>query len=288
MEKFLIFDSNSLIHRAFHALPALNDKQGRPTQAVYGFFSMFLKSVNEFKPKYIAACFDVKGKNFRHEQYADYKAHRQKAPDELYGQIQPVKDILNVFNVSVLAEQGLEADDLIASLTEKVKDRVEVIIVSGDMDNTQLIEKNVKVYGLGKGFKETILFDEARTIERFGVKPSQIVDYKALAGDSSDNIPGGKGIGPKAAQTLIEKYGGVKEMFRQIEEGEAWDMPDKTKTLVLSNKELILTSYDLALMKRDAFKEINLQDFSWKEYKKEDLEKIFKEYSFYSLINRLP
>lgn len=285
----LVIDSNSLIHRAYHALPPLTLKNGETIHAVYGFFSMFLKAVSDYSPMYIAPCFDVAGKNFRHAKYEAYKAHRKRAPDDLYKQIEVVKDVLNCFGIKSFFKTGFEADDLIASIVKKATSQVnKIVILSGDLDNTQLINDQVSVCGLGKGFKETVIFDAKATQEHFGVRPDQVVDYKSLAGDSSDNIPGGKGIGPKLAITLLEQYGHVPDLFDQIEKGLAWDLNEKTKDLLLNNKEIILLSYQLAKANDQALEDFDLKTCAWDKYDKSLVEKKFKELLFFSLVNRLP
>lgn len=287
--RLIILDSNSLIHRSFHALPPLTLKNGEQVQAVYGYFAMFLKAIKELDPEFVLACFDVAGKNFRHEAYKEYKANRAKAPDELYAQIPHVKKILECFNVPILGIQGYEADDLIATLAKQAEAQgCEVFIVSGDLDNTQSVNDKIKVYGLGgKSIKDTLIYDQEKVRERFGVNPDQVVDYKALVGDSSDNIPGGKGIGPKFAQELLNQYRGIKEIYAMIGSGEAWDMNEKTKTALLKNKELIEMSYELALARLDAPVSFEKEKSQWGKYDKAQVEQLLREYMFFSLINRL-
>lgn len=289
-KSLIILDSNSVIHRAFHALPPLSNKKGVMLQAVYGFTTIFLKAIRDLNPGYIAACFDFPAKNFRHEQYDGYKAKRQKAPDELYSQFPLVKELLNGFGVKIFERQGFEADDLIATIAVAgaKASKIPIFIVSGDLDNTQLVSDQIKIYGWGKGVKDMVIYDEAKVKERFGVPPAQIIDYKALVGDTSDNIPGGKGIGPKLALQLLTEYRGVHDVFAKIESGEAWDMNQKTKDLVLKNKDLILMSYKLATARTDALSDFSLDLCQWQSYNKEAVIKIFNEFDFSSLINRLP
>ena len=215
-EKLLIIDSNALIHRAFHALPPLSDSQGRPTNAVYGFTTIFLKAVKDLKPDYVAACFDRKEKTFRHEEYVEYKATRVKAPDELYEQIPLVKEVVRSFDVPVFELAGYEADDLIGTVaTLKSVDRpdIETIILTGDQDCLQLVDYNTKVLSPHKGLSETILYGEQEVKEKFGgLMPKQLIDYKGLRGDTSDNIPGVKGIGEKGAIDLLLNFGSLEEV----------------------------------------------------------------------------
>ncbi|MEK7503453.1 MAG: PIN domain-containing protein, partial [Patescibacteria group bacterium] len=162
-KRLIIIDSNSVIHRAFHALPPLTTKKGEVVGAVYGFLLVFLKAIKEFRPDFVAACFDVKGPTFRHEKYEQYKAKRPKAPPELYLQIPMVKDVLKNFGVTVYEKQGFEGDDLIGTIAKLSP--IETIIISGDSDNFQLVDSKTKVYSLRKGVKDTVLYDEALVVE---------------------------------------------------------------------------------------------------------------------------
>ncbi len=284
---FVIFDCNSLIHRSFHALPPLSTSNGEVVNAVYGFFMMFLKAVADFKPEYVAACFDFPAKNFRHEKFAEYKAKRVRAPDELYSQIPKVKEALEAFGIKVFQKQGVEADDLIASIASNIKG-FNKIIVSGDLDNTQLVDDETVIYTSGRQIKDTLVYDREKVFARFGVYPEMILDYKALVGDSSDNIPGGKGIGPKKALELLRAHGGIKKIFENIESGQAWDMSQKNKDLLMQNKDLIIMSYFLAETKKDCLPEFDLEQCAWSHFNREAAEATLKKYEFFSLINRLP
>ena len=285
-EKFLVIDANSLIHRGYHALPPLSNSKGQPLNGVYGFFMIFLKAINIFKPKYVCACFDFPAKNFRHDDYADYKAKRKKAPDDLYLQIPLVKDALKNMGIKIYEQQGFEADDLIATAVVQSQE-LQRIILSGDMDNAQLVKDDVQIYGWGKNIKDNIIYDSKRVFDHFKVNPEQVVDYKALVGDASDNIPGGEGIGKKTAVELLSKYKGVHEIFEQIESGNAWDMQEKMKAKLLATKDRIFLSYKLALTKTDVFK-LDVSECLWDSYDRNAAKQIFLEFEFKSLIDRLP
>jgi DNA polymerase-1 len=212
--KFVIIDSNALIHRAFHALPPMTTKDGRLVNAVYGFTSVLLKVIKDFKPQYVAAAFDVAAKTFRHTDYAEYKATRVKAAQELYDQIPLVKEVLRALNIKVFEKPGYEADDVIGTLTirdEVDKPNVESIVVTGDMDELQLVDANTKVYRLQKGMSDSLLYDTKLVKEKFGFTPAQVPDYTALAGDSSDNIPGAPGIGLKGAANILNKFANLEQ-----------------------------------------------------------------------------
>ncbi len=294
--KLVIIDGNALVHRAYHALPPLTTKKGELVNAVYGFLLVFLKTLKELKPDYITACFDFPAPSFRQKKFAGYKAKRVKAPEDLYAQIPKIKEILKSFNVSIFEKQEFEADDLIATIAKEAQEQfrqlaepeIEIYILTGDLDALQLVNKNVKVYTLGKGIKETVIYDEEKVKERFGILPKQVVDFKALAGDPSDNIPGAAGIGKKRAAELLQEYGSVDELYKTIEKGEAWDLKPKVKELLLDYKDQVFLSYDLAKARMDAPVDFNLEKCQWKDYNKEKMIELLKEYNFYSLTERLP
>ncbi|MBI2459562.1 MAG: hypothetical protein HYV53_03360 [Parcubacteria group bacterium] len=206
-KKFMIIDGNALIHRSFHALPPLTTKTGEMVNAVYGFTAVLLKALREFKPDYVALTLDRKEKTFRHERFAGYKATRVKAPDELYAQIPRIKEIARVFNIPIFELAGFEADDLIGTLANKVDDAVEKIIVTGDMDTLQLVNDHTKVFTIKRGLTDSMIYDSGAVKVRYGLSPEQMIDFKALRGDPSDNIPGVKGIGEKTAVELLQEFG---------------------------------------------------------------------------------
>ena len=296
--KLIIIDSNALVHRAYHALPPLTTKKGELVNAVYGFLLVFLKTLKDLKPDFIAATFDFPAPSFRQKKFAAYKAKRIKAPEELYSQIPKIKEILKSFNVPIFEKQGFEADDLIATIAkmaqkEQVLPEIEIYILTGDLDALQLVNKNVKVYTLGKGIKEEVIYNEEKVKERFGILPKQVVDFKALAGDPSDNIPGAAGIGKKRAAELLQEYGSITNLYKAIEKAEAWDLKPKIKELLLDYKDQVFLSYDLARARTDAAIDFSLEQCCWKppsfEPKREEkIIEILKEYNFYSLTDRLP
>ncbi len=280
--RLIIFDSNSVIHRAFHALPPLTTKRGEVVGAVYGFLLVFLKAIKEFQPDFVAACFDVKGPTFRHEKYAQYKAQRPKAPLELYLQIPMVKDVLKNFGVPVYEKQGFEGDDLIGTIAKLSP--IETIIISGDSDNLQLIDDKIKVYTLRKGVKDTVLYDTALVVEKYhGLKPKQLIDYRALRGDPTDNIPGVKGVGEKTATDLLQKFGTLENIYQKLDE-----LKPKTKELLVQFKEDALISKDLATIIQDVSMDFNLDDCRWSNYDKEKATQSMETFGFHSLIPRLP
>lgn len=289
-KRLIIFDSNSVIHRAFHALPPLTTKKGEVVGAVYGFSLVFLKAIKEFQPDFVAACFDVKGPTFRHKKYPQYKAQRPKAPDELYAQIPIVKEVLKSFGVPVYEKQGFEGDDLIGTIAKVAPQKqglpeLETIIVSGDSDNFQMVDSKTKVYALRKGVKDTVLYDEALVSEKYGgLTPKQLIDYRALRGDPTDNIPGVKGVGEKTATALIQKFGSIENLYQNIDEVEK----PKLKQILLEHKQDAFDSKELSVIYQDVPIDFNLQDTRWSNYDKEKATQILQDFGFLSLIPRLP
>lgn len=284
-ENFVIIDSNSVIHRAFHALPPLTSKDGKVVNAVYGFLLVLFKLIKELKPKYLVACFDLPEPTFRKQAFAEYKAHRKKAPDELYDQIPMVKEVLRKFNVPIFEKAGYEGDDLIGTLAQKSKKNN--IVVSGDLDNLQLINQNTFVYYLNKGVKNALLYDEKAVGEKYeGLSPKQLVDLKGLRGDASDNIPGVKGIGEKTALKLIKEFGSIESLYLKLEKGEV-DLPQKIKEKLFNDKEKAFLSRSLGEIKKDVPVEINLKDCEWGGYDKKEVVNMLKDFGFNSLIKNI-
>jgi DNA polymerase-1 len=283
----LIIDSNSVIHRAYHALPPLTTKKGELVNAVYGFLLVFLKAIKEFQPLYVAACFDVKGPTFRHKKFKEYKAKRPKAPEELYLQIPKVKEILRAFDVPIFEKEGFEADDIIGTVA--FLSPIETIILSGDADAFQLVDSKTKVFALRKGIKDTVLYDEQLTKEKFeGLRPEQILDHKALRGDPSDNIPGVKGIGEKTATELILEFGDIGNLYKEVEENstKAKNLKPRIKELLLKYKEQAFLSRDLAKIENQAPIDFNLEKCRFGNYDKEKIINLFEDLGFHSLITR--
>jgi DNA polymerase-1 len=214
--RFVIIDGNAILHRAWHAMPPLTTKDGRVVSAAYGFTVMLMKVMKDLKPTHLAVTFDLPGGTFRHEEFAAYKAHRVEQPDELYAQIPMVKEVLAAYGVPVYEMPGYEADDVIGTLTKLAPKSAETIVVTGDLDTLQLVDGRTKVYTQRKGMSDIVVYDEAAVKERFGLAPSQLIDYKAMRGDSSDNLPGLKGIGEKGASELLQKYGSIEGIYDAV------------------------------------------------------------------------
>lgn len=289
-KRLIIIDSNSLLHRAFHALPPLTNKSGEQTGAVYGFLLILFKAIKDLRANYIVACFDTKAPTFRHEKFVEYKAHRPKTPNEILLQLPKIKEILEKLKIPIFAREGFEADDLIATIATTAKnqsDNLEVYILSGDLDNLQLVDKITKIYTLGKGIKNTVIYDEDRIIGRFGVKPLQMIDFKALSGDPADNISGVPGIGKKIAAELIQKFDSVKNLYSEISQGMA-NIKPRIRDLLIDNKKTALLSLELVEMKKDVNIDFLLQNCEFGKFDLKEVQDKLKAFDFNSLINRLP
>lgn len=280
----MIIDGNALIHRSFHALPPLTTKTGEIVNAVYGFTAVLIKALREFKPEYVALTLDRKEKTFRHEQFKDYKATRVKAPDELYAQIPRVKEIARSFNIPIYELAGFEADDLIGTLANKVDGEVEKIIVTGDMDTMQLINDHTKVFTMKRGLTDSMVYDGKAVRERYGLEPDQMIDFKALRGDPSDNIPGVKGIGEKTATELLQKFKTLDGVYKNIDSGK---IRDRVRGLLVQYKDNAFMSKDLATIKCDVKIEFDLTEARFGQFDREKLAKLFNELDFRSLLPRL-
>lgn len=219
MKTLLLIDANSIIHRSFHALPPFTTPDGRPSGAIYGIASILLKLWREERPDYAAALFDRPEPTFRDKIYAEYKAQRPPAASELISQIIEAHKLFDAFSIKTFEKPGFEADDLIATLAEKFKKEndLRVVILTGDRDTLQLVQNDqVVVRTFNKGVSDTTIYDENAVKEKYGLAPSQMVDYKALVGDPSDNIKGVPGVGPKTALELLKKFGTVKKMYENL------------------------------------------------------------------------
>jgi len=295
-KRLIIIDSNSIIHRAYHALPPLTTKKGELVNAVYGFLLVFFKAIREFQPDFIAATFDYPAPTFRHKKYKEYKAKRPPAPEELYQQIPKVKETLESFNVPIFEKEGFEADDIIGTIAHlapkrQVLPKIETIILSGDLDTLQLVNPRTKVYSLRRGVKDVVLYDEKQVQEKFqGLVPEQLLDFKALRGDPSDNIPGVTSIGEKTAIKLLLEFGSLENLYKEIEikSERAKKLKPKLKETLLKYKEQAFLSKSLAQIKKDVPIDFNLKKCRWGEYDTGKVTKILKNLEFYSLIGKLP
>ena len=271
MEKIIIIDSNSVIHRAFHALPPLKNKKGEVVNAVYGYLTFLFKAIRELEPDYIAACFDVSKCTFRREMFEEYKAKRQKAPDELYSQIPLVKEVLRKFNIAIFEKEGYEGDDLIGTISKKENGNLEKLILSGDLDNLQLINENVKVVFLGNKVNALNIYNIKKVEEKYELHPDQIVDFKALRGDASDNIPGVSGIGEKTAISLLKEFGDLENIYNNIDL-----IKGKIKEKLIEEKEKAYLSKELARILTNVEFEFDINKCKWGDFEKEEVLKCLR------------
>ncbi len=291
-KRLIIIDSNSIIHRAFHALPPLTTKKGEIVGAVYGFLLVFFRAIKEFQPDYFVATFDFPAPTFRHKRYKEYKAKRPPTPKELSQQIPKIKEILKSFNISIFEKQGFEADDIIGTLASQanLKTDVETIIFTGDKDVLQLINEKTKVHLLRRGVKDIVLYDEGLVKEKEGLEPKQLLDFKALRGDPSDNILGVSGIGEKTAIELILKFGNLDNLYKELREKseKAKGLKLRIREILLRHKEQAFLSKDLVQIDLNVSVDFNLERCLWGKYDKEKVVQTLKNLEFYSLIKKLP
>ncbi len=290
----VILDSHAIIHRAYHALPSFTNSAGFPTGALYGVASMLIKIIEDFKPNFVVAAYDLPKPTFRHQAYDGYKGGRSKIDDDLIIQIEKSKYIFEAFNVPVISVEGFEADDVIGTLVEKYKKEknLEIIIASGDMDTLQLIEgKNVKVFTLKKGINDTVIYDEKGVLDRYGFNPNQLVDYKGLRGDPSDNIIGVPGIGEKTATTILQKFGSIENLYKNLDKGNLKKedgLSERIISLLKEHKEDAFFSKTLATIRRDTPINYELPNVDYiSSVKEEEMLKIVSEYEFRSLMPRI-
>lgn len=291
-EKILLIDANALVHRAFHALPPLTTKKGEIVNAVYGFALILLKAIKDLKPHFLAVAFDTPEPTFRHKEYKEYKATRQKAPDELLEQFPKVKELITALNIPIFEKPGYEADDIVGALANKANEKgVEAVIVTGDLDEIQLVGELTKVYTMKRGFTDTVLYDEQKVRERYeGLTPVQFVDYKALRGDASDNIPGVPGIGEKTALELIKNFQSLENLYQEIEKQtkKAKNIKPKVLENLKNFKNEAVISKSLAKISRNIPLEFDLEKSRLGNYNREDVFQIFKKFEFKTLLSKLP
>lgn len=288
MKKLLLIDGNSLFHRAYHALPPLTDKSGENANAVFGFSNMIIKAINEVKPTHIACAFDTAAPTFRHIEFEKYKAQRPAPPPDLYPQLPKVKKVLEAFGIAFFEKEGYEADDLLATLATKCQTfskKCQVVILSGDRDVLQLVNGNLKVQMPGWNIKETTLYGAKEVLEKYGLEPHQMVDYKSLIGDSSDNVPGIAGIGPKTAVSLLQKYHTLEVLFAKLDSnpGSLGNIADKLKT----GRDVASAAKRLVELDRNVDIEVSVKSLEFRP----DWEKVRAEYEglgFKSIAAKLP
>lgn len=279
----VLLDSHAIIHRGFHALPDLATQQGFPTGALFGFLSILLGIIEQFKPDYIIATFDRAEKTFRHEAFSDYKGTRKKTDDALITQLKEARLVCEKLSIPVLDAVGFEADDILGTLVQDIPKEYNIVIASGDMDTLQLIEKGdrVKVFTLKKGIKDTVVYGYDEVVERYKFTPEEIPDYKALRGDTSDNIPGIRGIGEKTATDLIGQFHSIENMYKHLDELKT---TERIKGLIVDGKSDAEFSKILATIRRDAPVTWTAPVKTFSEtISKEAIDEVCKQYEFRSM-----
>jgi DNA polymerase-1 len=285
MERLMLLDGNGLIYRGYFALPPLTTSKGELVNAVFGFCSIVLRGIQDLQPDYVAVAFDLPGPTFRHEQYAEYKATRQRMPDDLRDQFPKVREVVAALRIPVYELAGYEADDVIGTITVDTERRgLDTTIVTGDLDMLQLVTDHTRLMTTRSGVENTILYDPARIDERFGLVAGQMIDYKALKGDPTDNIPGVPGVGEKTAAKLIREYGTLDAIYERIDEVK----PDKLRDKLVEHRESVFMGRGLTTIVRDLPVTLDLDAARLADYDRETVIRLFREFEFRSLIERLP
>lgn len=279
----LAVDGNSLLYRAFYAMPPFTTKNGEPAGAVYGFFSMLLSALDTISPDAILIAFDKKGKTFRHNMYDEYKGTRKPMPEDLIPQVPMLKKALTEMGITILEMEGYEADDILGAMSKVATDsELKSVLLTGDKDSFQLVDDNCSVLLTRKGVSETVIVDENKLYEMYELTPSQIVDLKGFMGDSSDNIPGVPGVGEKTALKLLHQYGNMDGVYEHIEE-----IKGKLKEKLLVNKEIAYLSRELATIQTNIELGITIDDVSYYGLEEETTKPVFEGLGFNSLVKRL-
>lgn len=282
-KRLIIIDGNSIINRAFYALPDMSNSEGLKTNAIYGFTRMLFKIIDDYKPTHISVAFDKKAPTFRHKEFADYKAGRKKMPDELGQQLEPLKELLDTFNIHRMEMAGYEADDLIGTVSKMGEDNdFKVYIVTGDKDAIQLASDKTTTLITKKGVGEVEEYNYDSVIERYEMTPTQFIDLKGLMGDKSDNIPGVPGIGEKTGIKLIKEFSSVENLIENTDK-----LKGSVKKKIEENKEQAVFSKKLATIIRDVPIEISLDELAYGDYDKNAVIEEFKKFGFNTLIKQV-
>lgn len=279
MNEFFIIDGNSLINRAFYATPPLTNKEGQMTNAVYAFTNILIKLIGDYNPDYIAVAFDMRAKTFRHAMYEGYKASRKGMPDELAQQLPLLKELLQSMDIAILEQEGFEADDIIGTLSKRFK--YKTVIITGDRDALQLIDDSTSVFLTKRGLSDILVVDKDTIKTEFKMTPDQIIEYKALCGDASDEIPGVKGIGDKTALILLEKYNNIDNIYNNIE-----NIEGKLKEKLIFGKESAYLSKKLATICIDCDCDFDIEKFSYKYPFTQNVREMFLKFGFNKLLEK--
>jgi DNA polymerase I len=282
--KLVIIDGKAIFHRAYHAIPHLSNKDGVPTNAVYGFAAMTLKALADLKPDYVVLAWDKAKTSLtqRTKLYPDYKIKRLKMPDDFYAQIPFIAELATALHIPMIELDHYEADDIIGTLVQRHPE-LEILIATNDRDMFQMINDHTRIYMQRRGMTETEIYDAAKVMERYGIVPKQIIDLKALEGDASDNIPGVAGVGEKTALELIKKYGSLDSIYQHLDE-----IPGKLQDKLRDNREVAYLSHKLATIMCDAPVELTLEDARWGRHDRQAIHELFRRLNFKSLLRNLP
>ena len=278
--KLLLVDGSAVLHRAYHAYPALTTKDGQLVGTVYGVASILISALQEIAPSHVVVAWDLPKPTFRHEKYVGYKAQRRKADAEMIEQIPLTKQMIETMGLVQLEQAGYEADDIIGTLA--TQQTGEVVILTGDQDTMQLVSDTVHVMMPPRGREPARVYGPKEVVAKYGVRPDQIVDYKALVGDASDNIPGVAGVGPKGASELLQKYGTLDGVYSHIAEIEG-----KLKDRLAQGKDSAYLSQDLSRIVTNMTLPTRGEKMQYQGLEREELKSLFTELSFKSLLRRL-
>jgi len=283
MQTLLIIDGNAIMHRAYHALPPFKSADGTPTNVVYGYLSMLNKVVKDFKPDYLISCFDTPKPTFRNKLFKKYQSQRPKINNDFIVQIPIVKMAVDAAGINRIEKDGYEADDLIGTITRIFKtNKFRVVILTGDKDIFQLITETVFVAAPQLGLANVKIFDKSEVEKKLDVSPNQIIEYKALVGDPSDNYPGASGIGPKTASKLIHQFKNVDNIYKNLEKIES----EKTREVLIKEKDNVYLSRKLATIVTDVDINIDIEKLKFKSFNKKLMD-LLTQYQMNSLIKRI-
>lgn len=282
-KKLLIVDGHAVLHRAFHAMPALTNSKGDPVGAIYGFFSMVLKTIKDINPQKLVICFDYPAPNFRHERYVGYQIKRPKKDPTLSQQVKRTKKIVKEIGLSAYCKKGFEADDVIATVSYKAESKgYETVILTGDKDLMQLVDKDTSLIMPLRGISQTVKVRPNEVKKQLGIPPNLVIDYKALIGDTSDNYPGVPGIGPKTAQKLLKEFNSFDNIYKNLDK-----IQDSVKDKLVQGKEAGFLSQELAKVKRDVPVKIDLKKADWNNKTINAVAGFLKENGYPSLYKRM-
>lgn len=289
-KRLVLIDGHAIVYRAFYAFPkSLITKEGELGNAIFGFSSILLSVIKELRPTHIAVAFDLDKPTFRHKDFDKYKANRPKTDEELKNQIGQVKEVVKILNIPIFEIEGFEADDVIGTLAKQAHSKkIQAVIVTGDQDAMQLVNGNVRVFVPGRGQTRAKMYGRKEVKEKYGFNPKQMIDFKALSGDSSDNIPGIKGIGPKTASGLIAKYQSVEGIYKVVKKNKIEGLGKAMLEKLTNGEEEAIKSKKLATIVLDVPIKLKLKQCELHDYDKEKAVKHFEDLGFYSIIGRLP